>query len=360
MRKTTLILVIMVCLSSLSLFHSVKAEDYVSDNSPSFPPASTHIETLDNVLSGEILQWYWSSSDSLSFTITSPGGTIYTESSYGIMYAAESGVWTFRWRNNNPGSSAYVYYTLQSFPIIPEVVQPTPDTTIPVRNIQVSGTCYSDLDSFQYSYDNDSYHYVSHWSGNWAFDAQLNEGPNTLYLMFSYNYGDTYVGYKEIHFDVDTSAARPSITHPQLNTELHRRMVLVAGTTHPDMEYLYYSYDNFSYFPVVISDTNFSFFVNLTDGNNIIYLQYTYDYAPGYVGYGEVLLKVNKFWTNDDGFLGLGVGIWIVISLLIVLVILVMIISYLRQTTLCGNCGTLNKKTNEICYRCGTQVRKKF
>jgi hypothetical protein len=200
------VVVIMMILLCSPFIPKSEATDLVTGNSPSFSPGSSFSMALEGVETGELIQWSYSTTDSLSLYISSSSGIVYSPSrTYGILSASESGTWTWVWTNNNWMFSATVNYGMKSFAWEPTVISPTSGTTIHTKELEIKGTCHPDSTGMLYSFDNITYYPITdRRDANWALALPLNEGTNTIYINYGFLYGDSIEGYLILTYKVNT------------------------------------------------------------------------------------------------------------------------------------------------------------
>jgi hypothetical protein len=182
------------------------AADTGDQTSSPFLPGDDYTKALENVQDGELLQWYWSSTQNPDFIAVGPNGTTYTKPHYGIAYVGnESGDWDFIWTNENIAGSIIVEYRLRSFSVLPLIDTTRENTTIHSRTLELEGSCHPDLASLEYSTDNITYTPVFKSGSAWSADVGMSEGRNVLYLKYKYSfYDNNFTGYREVNYTVST------------------------------------------------------------------------------------------------------------------------------------------------------------
>jgi len=175
---------------------------------------------------GDIIQWYWSSGDSLSFSLlytvdstTEQLGGFTDDDSCRVDRAGHYGLW---WYNNNLFFSASVDYWVAGFTPFTTITTPVDGAYLNSAAISVQGK--TDSYSAAVLVGPDTLHTTeATWSGDdWGVDGYLlTEGQNdilvrTYYWLDSNGYTILSTPDKMIHVTLDTALPDLAITSPSL------------------------------------------------------------------------------------------------------------------------------------------------
>jgi len=223
-----LVAVLFVASVLMVVSEEAEAVEYYG-TSPPFSPGASWSLYVGYFGVGDILDWYWTTSDSLSFALMrTTDSTVYL---YGFSdfdgYLVEvAGHYGLIWTNENWFFSATVTYGVAGY--VPTLVVETPldGAYLNSKTVTVQGT--ADAYASGVLVGPDALHLrEADWEGNnWGIDGiLLEEGQETI-LVRNYYVLDWY-GYKNYTFDrvvhvtVDTCAPTVSITAPKDRATIH-------------------------------------------------------------------------------------------------------------------------------------------
>lgn len=214
-------------MASIGMIPSRASATEYQGTSPSFATDTEWATSAFWCNAGDLIEWDWTTSDTLSFSLLYTSGTstthVYGFSSYDGYVVPSAGHYALDWYNNNLFFSAMVSYWVAAFTPSLAISSPADGAYLSSRLISLQGSTDPYTDGVLVGPDAMHLREAT-WSGdNWGVDnLAMNEGQNSIlvrsyYLLDYYGYENTTYD-RTIHVVVDTIPPELTITTPFNNT----------------------------------------------------------------------------------------------------------------------------------------------
>ncbi len=229
--KTASMTVVGACLAIIAIVtvpSNAEAREYESI-SPAFAPDTSWSLNVGDCAAGDIIWWYWESSDILDFWLVKyPGGVQLTGfTDWDGYFVEESGSYSLVWFNNNLFFSAEVFYSVEVFtPSAAVVTKPSDSVFVNASTVDIQGTYdYTRAEGVLVGVDPLHLRDAMTVGPDWGVDdLVLSEGANTVvvrtyYWLDIYGYGNVTID-RTLNVFVDTTAPTVSVTGPDVGADV--------------------------------------------------------------------------------------------------------------------------------------------